>query len=220
MKNSKNTKNSKPAILYLEAQKKQRSFNKQAFEQASLPKEIYLAYSIQYKPLALEVKRFLESKKIAVKGFTQVLGCSDIKTDFPILLVGSGKFHAINLALSNKEVYIYNSSLNQIEKINEAEIRVIRAKTQAKLSKFFLLNEIGMLVSTKPGQNNLTRALLLKSKIEKQYPEKKIFIFISNNFNLSETENFNIQLFINTACRGLANDSSAIISSEEIEKLL
>ena len=218
MKNT--SKSSKPAILCLEAQKKQVSFNKLAFEQASLPPELYLAYSIQYKPLALEVKKFLESKKILVKGFTQVLGCSDIKTNLPILLVGSGKFHALNLALSNKEVYIYNSTMNQIETIQESELQAIKAKNQAKISKFLILDEIGLLVSTKPGQKQLARALLLKSKIEKAYPTKKIFLFISNNFNLSELENFNIQLFINSACRGLANDSSAIISSEEIEKLL
>jgi hypothetical protein len=60
----KSAKNSKPAILYVEAQKKQTSFNKNAFEcnlksNLNLPNEIYLAYSIQYKPLALEIKNFL-----------------------------------------------------------------------------------------------------------------------------------------------------------------
>jgi 2-(3-amino-3-carboxypropyl)histidine synthase len=180
-----------------------------------LPKEILLAYSIQYKHTAEELKKKLESKKIKVKGPTQVLGCTNLKSSIPILLVGSGKFHALNLGLRNNiPVYIYNSG--KITELDKKELEMLKARKTAALSKFLYAEKIGIIVSTKPGQENLKQAEGLKKLITKKYPEKTISLFLSNNINLSEFENFPVDFWINTACPGLFYDTSKIINSDDI----
>jgi diphthamide biosynthesis enzyme Dph1/Dph2-like protein len=203
-------------ILYIEAKKKDSSSS--AISIAGLPKvikELFLAYSIQYESEAKAIKSKLESNHIKVAGFQQVLGCTKLKTSFPILLIGSGKFHALNLALQNKTpVYIYNNSC--ITETDPKELENLKKKTQIALNRFFVSNKVGILVSTKPGQENLNKAEKLKEKIIEKFPEKKAYILISNHINISEFENFDIDLFINTSCPGLINDSSKIINIDDI----
>jgi len=218
MNNSKN-----PAILYIEARKKQESISSLDNSNLSnLPKELFLVYSIQYKSLAINIKKQLINKGVKVKGFKQVLGCSKLKSNYPILLIGSGRFHALNLALQNSlPIYIYNiANTGKITEFDEKELEEIKTNKKAALNKFFLSNKIGILVSTKPGQQKLKQAQELKKEIEKKYPEKRCFIFISNNINTNEFENFQIPVFINTACLGLAYDSNKILNSEDIRPFL
>ena len=198
-------------VLYVEAKKKQESL---PINIALLPKELFLAYSIQYKSQAQSIKKKLEASKIKVSGFQQVLGCTKLKSKLPILLVGSGKFHALNLALQNTQVYIYNNST--ITQVDPKELENLNQKKKAALNRFLSLDRIGILVSTKPGQENITQAEALKERIENKYPEKRVYIILSNHINISEFENFDIDFFINTACPGLLNDSSKIINSDDI----
>jgi diphthamide biosynthesis enzyme Dph1/Dph2-like protein len=88
-----------PAKLKLEINKSKilPIFNK-------LPKNISIAYSVQYENYAKEIKNFLkENHKITA--FTQVLGCSKpsfLKNTKAILLISDGKFHAIGKQSINK----------------------------------------------------------------------------------------------------------------------
>ena len=74
-----------------------------------LPKNIAIAYSIQYQEQAMEIKQLLSSSHNITK-FIQVLGCSKpviAKNTQAILLIGDGRFHATSLALETKlPVYI------------------------------------------------------------------------------------------------------------------
>jgi len=197
-------------ILYIESKKKlsqEDLKNLASLDTKSLPKELFLAYSIQYKAFAEALRNKLKREGFKIKGFQQVLGCTKlnkdaIKQNIPILLVGSGRFHAINLALQIKApIYIYNGT---ITKLDEKEVQKLRQKLKAALNFFLNSKNIGILVSTKPGQENLKKAQKLKEKIQKAYPEKQVFIFISNTINLNELENFQIDFWINTACPGLS----------------
>ena len=202
-------------ILYIESKKKITDLRSSpiSIEQlAILPKTLFLAYSIQYKTLAEQIKKQLESSKIKVTGFQQVLGCTKLKSDFPILLIGSGRFHALNLARqTSQEIYIHN---NSIEKITKEEITVFEKQLYGKFSKLLVSNEVGILVSTKPGQNNLDKAEKLKKLLESK--GKQVFLFISNNLNPSEIENFNLDIFVNSACSGLELDNSKIINIDDV----
>jgi 2-(3-amino-3-carboxypropyl)histidine synthase len=203
-------------LLYIEAQRKaQESIT----GMDNLPKQLCLVYSIQYKKTAEMIKNILKNKGTKIDVFQQVLGCTSFKSKTPILLIGSGRFHALNLALQNNvPVFIYNSG--NIEKIDSKEIEHIRNKKKTALNKFLLEENIGILVSTKPGQENLKNALSIKEKILKKYPEKKAYVFLSNNINPLEFENFGINIFINTACPGLSNDSTSIINIDEVSSVL
>jgi len=194
---------------------KEAELNKQTLEK--LPKELLLVYSIQYKRIAEQIKKQLESKKFKIIGFSQVLGCTKLKTTKPVLLIGSGRFHALNLALqSDYPIYIYtNGTVNKIE---ENEIEALKKKKQGNISKFLSAERIGILFSTKSGQYNSQEELI--EKLMKKYPEKRFFFFISNNINTAEFENFKIDFWLNTACPGLSNDSTKIENIDDVFKQL
>jgi len=175
-----------------------------------LPKNLAVAYSIQYKDLAEKIKELI--KPIF---FTQVLGCS--KPNFPkntkaILLISDGKFHAISLAYESKlPVYLFNKG--NIEKISEKEIEIFSKKQKGAYLKFLNAEKVGILVSTKPGQENLEKAINLKKKIK----NKSSYLFISNNIDTNEFENFSeIQSWINTSCPRLDMSINSVINMDKL----
>jgi 2-(3-amino-3-carboxypropyl)histidine synthase len=172
-----------------------------------LPKEIEIAYSIQYKEIASEVKSIL-SKNHKINSFTQVLGCSSLKQKKQtqaILLISSGKFHAYSLALETKTpVFLLDS--NKLIKISKLDIQELEKRKKVSYLKFLNADRVGILVSTKPGQENLQRAIDFKKSVK----EKKLYLFLSNELNKSEFENFPINSWVNTACPRLDMDSSII----------
>jgi len=176
-----------------------------------LPKTIAIAYSIQYEEIAKQIKIILKDKKITK--FTQILGCSKFllpKETQAVLLISDGRFHAVSLALESK-LPIYILQNNKLEKISGEEVNKLKTKKKASYLKFLHANKIGILVSTKPGQENLKRAREFKNKIK----DKRSYLFICNNINKNEFENFpDIQFWINSACPRLDFDSSIINLSD------
>lgn len=177
-----------------------------------LPKKLAIAYSIQYKELAEQVKKKLTKTKV-ITSFVQVLGCS--KPRFPkteaVLLIGSGKFHAVSLALeTGLPIYILEG--NRINSIDKSEIDKIKQTQKAAYIKFLDSKQIGILVSVKPGQENLAKAIKLKGQLK----NKNSYLFLANNINTNEFENFDIQSWVNTACSRLDMNNSAIININQI----
>jgi len=200
-------------VLYIETQNKSQKVELNEEILKKLPKELLLVYSIQYKSQAGKIKKQLESNGFKITGFSQVLGCTKLKLTKPVLLIGSGRFHALNLALqSDYPVYIYNNGT--ITKIEENEIEALKKKKQGNISKFLSSERVGILFSTKPGQYNPKEEII--EKLMKKYPEKRFFFFVSNNINIAEFENFKIDFWLNTACPGLTNDSTKIENIDDI----
>lgn len=194
-------------IMFVEAKRKL-DVNTEEIDLSILPDEIFLAYSIQFKEIAEKIKKKLGKK---VKGFQQVLGCSVLKSKFPVLLIGSGRFHAMNLALKGNTVYVLEN--NKASRLDEKEVGKVKGKRKAALSKFLASDKTGILVSCKPGQENLKKAIKLKKKLEKK--GKKLQIFLSDNINIEELENYNIESWVNASCPALSYDSR-IINLHEI----
>jgi len=180
-------------------------FNEKKIAELNLPINIAIAYSIQYKEVAQKIKDIL-SKKHKITSMIQVLGCSSPKFSEEtetILLVSSGKFHGISLAAStNLPVYILES--NEMKKISNEEIESFNKRKKISYMKFLNAEKVGILISTKPGQENLKKALALKLK------NKSPYLFLGNNIDVKEFENFGINSWVNTACPRLDFDSSII----------
>lgn len=175
-----------------------------------LPKNLAITYSIQFKDIATEIKNVLKDKNIT--SFTQVLGCSKpvFKNTDAILLIGSGKFHGISLAYNTKlPVYILNRDTLNI--VSKQDIEIIEKKQRALYLRYLNSNKVGIIVSTKPGQSKLKTALAFKKD-----SDKKTYVFLTNNINSNEFENFRVDSWINTACPRLDMDSNII----NIDKLL
>jgi len=195
-------------VLFIEAKRKigSNAINPEAL--SKLPEDINaigIVYSIQYKDFADKVRKALSGKKAFVGG--QVIGCNVsnakrlLKKVNAFLFIGSGRFHAFSIAMLGKPVFVLNPESGIIERIDEKEINRIRLLKKAALIKFLNANKIGIIVSTKYGQYNMKEALLLKEKLEKKH--KNPFIFLCDNINEAELENFDCEAWVNTACQAM-----------------
>jgi diphthamide biosynthesis enzyme Dph1/Dph2-like protein len=195
-------------FLFIPAKSKAK-INKNKIEEIlkKLPQNIGIAYSIQFEQIAKEVKTIL-SKTHKITSFIQVLGCS--KPKFPkhtsaILLIGSGKFHAISLSFeTGLPIYILHKE--GIEKVSNKDIDLLKKRHKASYLKFLNANKVGILVSLKPGQQRLAQALQFKKKLR----SKKSYVFLTNDINASEVENYQIDSWINTACPRLDLDMNVM----------
>lgn len=187
-----------------------------------LPKKIGLLTTVQHLSQLKEAKDFLEKNgKEAVLG-GQILGCNQknaekiaAKVDC-FLFIGSGCFHASGVLLKlNKKIIIANPYSGEVSEISEAEIERLKKKKKGALLKFHSAKNIGILISTKPGQYNFEEAQILKKK----YNEKKFYLFVADTFDFNELENFPfVECWINTACPRIAEDQSKkpIVNLEDL----
>jgi len=189
-------------------------------------KTISIAATIQYIDLIPKIKQYLESKgktviiKQGAKHKAHILGCNSSALDKSadtILIITDGKFHAINNAIQiQKPIHIFNTKT--LDKITQKEIDTYNKKILAKQKKFLISKKVGLLLSTKHGQKQKS-INKIKKEIEKL--NKKVYIFESNNINPNEFENFpQIQIWVNTACFGLARDDPKIINLSDITNFL
>ena len=191
-----------------------------------LPERIALASSIQYIDSIKEVKSELENKGKKVillqgdhsKHKGQILGCDvtgitiksiEKKKFDAFLYIGDGEFHPKILLLAqkerNKDVFLFNPMNRSFRKIEHTDIEKIEKKNKGALLKFHTSANIGIIVSTKPGQERLKKAIELKKRLTKM--GKNSYIFICNTLNPEELENFNfVDCYINTMCPRIGFD--------------
>lgn len=188
--------------------------------------DVSLGASVQYLDFLKPVKDYLEKqnrKVIIQKGSYydgQVLGCNsnafNVTCDV-LLLLCDGKFHALNNAISlNKEIYVFNGT--KLDKVQDDELKVYFKKIQGKQMKYLNSEKIGILVSNKKGQFS-SGAFKIKERIENS--GKKVYVFFGDSLSVNEFENFpDIDIWVNTACFGLAMDNNKIINLSDILEFL
>lgn len=200
----------------------------------ALPKRIGLATTVQFLDFVEEVTQYLQSKgkevfvdKMRQKYPGQLLGCDygaadKIKDNVDAFLYfGTGKFHPLGIALNiDKEVYCYDPLIAVMSKVDRAEVERYNRKRKAAYMKFLEAENIGMLVSLKPGQNNFKKAVELKKNLK----DKNCFIFVSDTIDFSQIENFPfIQCWVNTACNRILDDydkfPKPLVDLGDIEKM-
>lgn len=151
----------------------------------------------------------------------QILGC-DVsaamnikdKVDF-FLYIGSGEFHPMEVALkTSKEVTAFNPFTEKTSKITKKDIETMRKNIKGKYLRFLAAEKIGILVSTKPGQYNLQKALELQKKLK-----KPSYILIFNTLTERELENYpGINIFVNTSCPRI--DFKKVINLMDLEEMI
>jgi diphthamide biosynthesis enzyme Dph1/Dph2-like protein len=201
-------------VLFIESKLKDSRLDLSEEDYSILPKNIFLVYTVQYKGLASSLKEILKNKGHKITGFKQVLGCSKINKIGSVLFIGTGRFHAINIFFQSDDIYILENE--KIIKVPKEEIESFKSRRRAAIMRFYSSENLGILVSTKPGQDNIKDAKRIKAGLRKK--GKNAYIFISNDIDVNQFQNFYISSWINTSCKGLALDSSNIINSYEIKK--
>jgi len=215
--------------LFIEA-KYQGKINLNKIPINKLPNKIGLVSSVQFVDYLLKIKQYLQKNKRKVflekgkqKYKGQVLGC-DLTSAEKIkkkvnafLYIGDGRFHPLGVALkTNKKVYTFDPIGNVFSEIKKEDIEKIKKKNKAKLIKFLSSDNIGILVSVKPGQYNLKKSLELKKK----FKDKTFNMFLFDTLNINDLENFPfIESWINTACPRISDEKNNIINIEDLDHL-
>jgi diphthamide biosynthesis enzyme Dph1/Dph2-like protein len=102
----------------------------------------------------------------------------------------------------------------------------IQKRKKGRILTFLTSKNIGIIVTTKRGQNNSKKAELLEDRILKKWPDKKVYMLLCSELNFSELENFNfVDIYVNTACSRIGHDDTIrspkpIINMSDVEELL
>lgn len=185
---------------------------------AMLPKKVGVATTIQHFHKICDVLEQVPGSILA----GQVLGCNaasakKINPDVDAFLyIGSGVFHPIEIAVeTGKEVFCFNPFTKEMKKVGKEEIEKHNKKKMRSLTKFVASEKIGILVSTKPGQNRLKDAVKLAEKKDKEY-----CIFAFDTLSEFDMENFNfIDCWVNTACPRIADEKIKIVNIDDLKEL-
>ena len=216
-------------ILFLEA-KYTGKINLNKIKADKLPERIGLVTTVQFVDYLDYTKSSLKDKKVFIgegkqKYKGQVLGCDvssaeSIKTKVnAFLYIGTGRFHPLIVAVkTGKDVFCFNPVSSLFSKLKKEDIEKYNKRKKARYVKFLHSDNIGILVSTKPGQNSYKKAVDIKKKLENE--GKKCFIFVFDTLDASEMENFPfIDCWVNTACPRIADDPDKknIINMSDLE---
>lgn len=201
-------------VLYSEVVKRT-NLNEKTFSEflKIIPEKVFLAYTIQYKELAKELKKRLGKRVI---GFQQVVGCSTLQKQSTIILIGEARFHALRLLKFAEKVLVFDGQ--SFNELGEKDKKEQENMNRIKFTNLLNSKNVGILVSTKLGQYHFDNVLDIKEKLN-NLSDKKSYVFLSDTFTKNELENFKIDFWINTACTGITYDNKKIINQESFLEL-
>lgn len=236
-----NVKSNVP-VIYVEVRV---DFDPEALLERALPlmeewEKIGLAATVQHVHQLRETARALETHgktPIMGKGTGrtphngQILGC-DYATAETIadgvdgfLFIGAGRFHPLGLAATTgKPVVVVNPYLSTAEKLEESEIMRLAMRRMAAITTAKEAERYAIIVSTKPGQFQLSKARSLRDKLQKK--GKAAAIICLDEISSPKLGNFTeAQAFIDTACPriavdGLPDTTQPILTTVEAEIML
>lgn len=161
----------------------------------------------------------------------QVLGCDYSSARFiadqvdGFLFIGGGRFHSIGLAMATgRPVIAFDPYISSVTRLGEEEHKLLAKKRMAALFAAKKARRIGIIVSLKPGQFELTIARSLRDGFEQQGKEAAIICL--DDIRSEKLGNFSeADAFIDTACPRIAIDGVGeirrpILTIEEAHVLL
>jgi 2-(3-amino-3-carboxypropyl)histidine synthase len=151
----------------------------------------------------------------------QVLGCAFSAARVPgaeeILFVGTGVFHPLGVQLATGLRVVALDPFSG--EAGEVDGQRFLRKRMALLEKARSAEQIGLLVSTKPGQNRYRKARDLASRAE------NAFVILMDEISPDELLNLGFGAYVNFACPRLAYDDQVrfpvpVLTPQEFEILL
>ncbi len=186
-------------------------------DKLKLPNKIGLVSAVQFLDNLNDVKKYIESKgkKAVIAG--QVLGCNMtnplmVKEDIDAyLFIGSRGFHPVEIArITKKPVFIANPITNETSQITKKEVEEIENRKKGRILNYLHSNKVGILVTLKPGQENIDLAFILKERLDKES-----YIFVGNEMGENDLINFSdIGSWVNTACSRI--EINKVVNFDEI----
>jgi 2-(3-amino-3-carboxypropyl)histidine synthase len=188
-------------------------------------KKIGLVTTAQFVGDLAEIKKKLEKAGRTVvispgrPNPGQVLGCDAraAKGADCYVYIGTGRFHPLNVAMkTGKPTYMAHPS-GGIERIHEELVFKHQKIHAACMHRFKEAKTVGILVSTKPGQSRMDRALALKKKLT---GAKETFIFAANEIKSDYFIGYDVDAWVNTACPRIGEDAfdKPVVDISDVEK--
>jgi len=174
-----------------------------------------------------EIKKRLEKagkKVIILSGRPnpgQVLGCDAhaAKGADCYIYVGTGHFHPLRVAIETGKPTFMAHPSGGIERLPD-ELIMKHAKIRAaRIHRFREAKTVGLIVSTKPGQNRMKQALELKKRLK---GAKETFIFAANEIKPDYFIGYDVDAWVNTACPRIAEDKfdKPVLDISEVESAI
>jgi len=185
-------------------------------ELEKIPPKVGVVTTIQHLH---KINDVMEQLPDAVLG-GHIIGCSaasavKIKDKVNVFLyIGSGRFHPLEVYMeTEKDVFCYNPFTKKVSKITDEDFKDYNRFKKISMVKYLSADRVGILVSTKHGQNNIKAAEKLAEKKDKEY-----HIFAFDTLSDMDMENFPfIQCWVNTACPRIADERKNIINISDIQ---
>ncbi|MHC1575932.1 MAG: diphthamide biosynthesis enzyme Dph2 [Methanosarcinaceae archaeon] len=138
----------------------------------------------------------------------QILGCnfSSARTEDcdEYLYIGSGEFHPIGVSLATgRPVYVADPFVNEVHRVDHSKI--LRQRS-ASIAKSLDASLVGIVVSTKTGQNRMQLALSLKEMAKRH--GKEAHILSMDLITPEQLLQFKVDVYVNTACPRIAIDET------------
>ncbi len=189
---------------------------------AELPQRIMFSTTVQFVDQIPDLKKQLEEtgktvflyKSMHGRNEGQMLGCDVfdvkkyIKEDFDVFLyVGDGVFHPTALLYENeKDVWCYDPFAKKWNVLDAHHLDKLKKKRKGAMLKFLSGKNIGILITLKPGQHNLSFALDLKKQLEAK--GKTAYLFVGDTLDMGQLENYPfMDCWVNTACPRIIEDT-------------
>ena len=181
-----------------------------------LAKPVGVVVNIQYLHRLQEIVDLVQGVKVG-----QVLGCHTQAADKVaekvscFLFVGSGRFHPIGVALNTqKPVYCFDPATHLLDNVTEDELELHRRRKKGALLKFLHSTKVGVLVSTKSGQNLMHEAITFKSACK----DKEVYLFAFETLDRNYLDNFTfIESWVNTSCPRIPEtDNPGMVNMQEV----
>ncbi len=192
----------------------------------ALPERVVLCGNIQYLDFLSGAKEALEAagKQVVLFGSRhgqypgQILGCDVFKfepeefagEEYAFVYLGDGLFHPTALLYRNDmPVIMYEPRGQKVEVLDKDYLVRLKKQKMARLSKFLVSKNIGVLVTSKPGQNQSAAVRRLRAEMEGK--GKNIFVFVTDNIHIEKLGDFNfIDMWVNTGCPRIVQDFSCV----------
>ncbi|MBI2581342.1 diphthamide synthesis protein [Candidatus Woesearchaeota archaeon] len=206
---------------------------------SKLPKRLCLAASVQFSHQLPQLQQQLKGygketsllKARHSKHVGQILGCGYSKMEFDsantdaFLYVGDGMFHPETLLLgSDKDVYTFDPFTKEFKMLGREWAERIRKKEKGALLTFLSSDNIGVVVTVKPGQLGVQVSFKQIFSLQQKFPAKKFYYLVCDTVDFTQLRNFPfVQCFVNTACHRMLDDydkfPKPVINIEEMLKL-
>lgn len=182
-----------------------------------LPEKLVLFTTAQYMDQLQEFKKQLEDAGKQVELFRpkhsvtegHLLGCGVEKWDThaeAFLFVGDGLFHPKALVINNPQpVWCYDPKRDEYFVMKDEDIERAKNKQKAALKSFYTNKNIGVLITTKYGQQRLIMSL----KLQEKFPEKEFTFLLFDTLDWNSLEDFPfVETWVNTMCPRIGLDDT------------